>query len=495
MSSNIFYSLRNTLMALSIISLYGCGGGGGFVGIDGSGQKPVNASGPINGFGSVIVNGVHYNTDDAEIYVKGQPADEYELDLGDFVTVIGYTTGPYEGVAERIYYQPKLSGTVEWVDIENDRFGMLSQTVIVDSDTLFDGTLYPKNINAIKVGSKLSISGSSDANQLIRATRIEAFSAEEVEISGNVAKLDPVARTFFLNGVKINYSNVAEGQKLKAGSQVMVSGRTTIYGGISATWIDFSLDNLSTPPIILKEISGYVSGYNGSDSFFVDGVKVTFNSDTPFFNGNRNLLANNHKIKVAGVFESNILKAESIEFIYIANIQITGEIEEVELIENNFHQLGWMTVKGNRFAVMRNTFLQIPYDRYVTLDEFEIGSQVTLSAFYHNYSPDLTASSITAIWDNQQEFVFEQEVLGPAYVYDMSSQSFIVFGTTINLSEDTEFFGLAEGLSMEQKLQAINGKYVKVRGNYSLVQWYHFDATSVKITDEGSIPPPPPMWY
>ena len=36
-------------------------------------------SGPVTGFGSIFVNGIEFGTDDADIYVNGDPADETAL--------------------------------------------------------------------------------------------------------------------------------------------------------------------------------------------------------------------------------------------------------------------------------------------------------------------------------------------------------------------------------------------------------------------------------
>ena len=57
--------------------------------IDGSGAPvpDVAVSGAITGFGSVIVNGVHYETDSAEVYINGELSSEEALSIGDFITL------------------------------------------------------------------------------------------------------------------------------------------------------------------------------------------------------------------------------------------------------------------------------------------------------------------------------------------------------------------------------------------------------------------------
>ena len=89
------FSFRSSLGLLLISTLLSCGGGGGGggnAGIDGSGAPAVAVvSGPINGFGSVIVNGVHYNTDNTEFWVRGERASEAALNVGSYIHLEGTT--------------------------------------------------------------------------------------------------------------------------------------------------------------------------------------------------------------------------------------------------------------------------------------------------------------------------------------------------------------------------------------------------------------------
>ena len=72
-----------TMAALAVL-VTGCGGGGGN---DASqpptGQtKTVFVTGAIAGFGSVIVNGVRYDTDSAEVRIEDQPGSALDLQVG-----------------------------------------------------------------------------------------------------------------------------------------------------------------------------------------------------------------------------------------------------------------------------------------------------------------------------------------------------------------------------------------------------------------------------
>ena len=101
---------RATLLSFAAVGLAACGGSGGSsdsspvpVGaIDGGGLHV--SAGPINGFGSVIVNGVRYDTSGAQIIVDDNVASESDLKVGQFVLIAA--TGDDDGnlSADRIIY-------------------------------------------------------------------------------------------------------------------------------------------------------------------------------------------------------------------------------------------------------------------------------------------------------------------------------------------------------------------------------------------------------
>ena len=91
-----------TTLALSLLStLSACGGGGGADTVatppttpptSGIGRNGI-AVGPISNFGSVIVNGVIYNTDSATFMVNDAAATQADLRVGDVVIVLFRSRG------------------------------------------------------------------------------------------------------------------------------------------------------------------------------------------------------------------------------------------------------------------------------------------------------------------------------------------------------------------------------------------------------------------
>ncbi|MFU8765483.1 MAG: DUF5666 domain-containing protein, partial [Haliea sp.] len=94
------------------------GGGGG--GIGGSGQS-TTSSGTIDGFGSIFVNGVRFDTDDAEVIVNGEVRGEEALRLGMVVLVSGEVDDDgVTGTAQRVLYDNELKGPISAIQIAPD---------------------------------------------------------------------------------------------------------------------------------------------------------------------------------------------------------------------------------------------------------------------------------------------------------------------------------------------------------------------------------------
>src|SRR6186713_887808 len=104
-------SIRTLVPALFLTLLAACGGGGS------AEQTDVVATGAITGFGSVYVNGVHYETNGTAISRDGRPAAQGELRVGQMVHIHGHVD-PRNGhaVANWIRQHNNLEGPITAVD-------------------------------------------------------------------------------------------------------------------------------------------------------------------------------------------------------------------------------------------------------------------------------------------------------------------------------------------------------------------------------------------
>jgi hypothetical protein len=142
-------------------TLAACGGGGG-----GSsslntpaGTPPTAAAtsvvttGPITAFGSVYVNGVRYETGNAQIEIDGRAATQAELKVGHVVELKG-TRGPNgaNASAARIVRRNAVTGPIATIDATTNRITVLGQTVLLTASTSFDDSISPANLSGLKAG-------------------------------------------------------------------------------------------------------------------------------------------------------------------------------------------------------------------------------------------------------------------------------------------------------------------------------------------------------
>src|SRR5690606_17651140 len=141
-------------------------------GIEGTGDRVTLASayGTVSGFGSVHVNGVHFDSDTAEVIIAGEPANEDALAVGMVVEVIGEIAADGKtGVAQRIRAERMLLGVIDSVeDVGRGRkaLGILGQKVYINEDATMTGTAFAD----LAPGLGVSISGFVTDNGLATAT-------------------------------------------------------------------------------------------------------------------------------------------------------------------------------------------------------------------------------------------------------------------------------------------------------------------------------------
>ena len=134
--------------ALAILALSGCGGGGGG---DGSGAAPTPpppdpaptpptggigrngiALGPVSTFGSIVVNGIHYDTAAAMFINDGGTADEVDLKVGQIVLVEGTIADDLStGIANSVTFDDNVKGPVESINLPLGQLVVLGQLVLV----------------------------------------------------------------------------------------------------------------------------------------------------------------------------------------------------------------------------------------------------------------------------------------------------------------------------------------------------------------------------
>jgi Domain of unknown function (DUF5666) len=266
--------------SLAAAVLVACGGGGG----DAATSTPASASaiyasGPITGFGSVILNGVRFDVASARISDDdGNTLAESQLRLGMQAEVDGDRgSDDAHGVAHAIQVHSALVGPASAVDATAGTLTVLGQTVAVDAQTAFD-TALSSGLAGIAVGAVVRVHGQFDTvSQSYLATRIDLDpNAPRYKIRGTVTALDATARTLAIGPTAIDFSTTLNvPADLAVGVQVVVRLATTPVNG---TWKALGIVD-ARPQAHGHDhdeahLRGVVSAFTSATQFSVDGNPV-----------------------------------------------------------------------------------------------------------------------------------------------------------------------------------------------------------------------------
>lgn len=262
------------LAALVLGSIGGCGGG---VGTEGTGTFSSVGTGPITGFGSIVVSGVRYDDSSASVSDDdGNSSDRSKLALGMVVEVQGGAVATaadgttLSATATSVRTRRALLGPATAIDLAAGSLQVLGQQVLLTGDTTFDASL-AGGLPAVVAGQLLEVWGLYDASRTAWvATRIATAAAGSTYcVSGPVAALDS-GQGFTLGSQR--YAGATTG--LQAGSMVQLK----LQGGTDASG-RWQVSTQRTDAKLPDErdgagVEGVVSAVLSASRFTVDNVTV-----------------------------------------------------------------------------------------------------------------------------------------------------------------------------------------------------------------------------
>ena len=286
-------------------------------GISGSGAPA--AYGTIDGFGSIYVNGVRFDTSGASIFIGGDPAAEDELGVGMMVLVVGSVNADgTTGTAKTVIYDNEVQGPISAIEANADgdakRLTILGVNVIVErTGTVFAGVTF----ETLEVGDVVEVSGFPEGGNNLRATRLEkqadAYSPGDlVEVEGNVSGL--TASEFMLGALLVDYS---EADLSELGASGLVEGlRVEVYGTLSNDVLFASKvepEDRGDPENEDGDgysLQGAIQDFVDAGNFTVNGTPV--DATTAEFQPASLALANGVVVQVDGFFNRDTLVAEEV---------------------------------------------------------------------------------------------------------------------------------------------------------------------------------------
>ena len=458
---NTYTRIFSTIIATVALLLAGCGGGGG----GGGGITPpppppptggitrtgvAVAVGPITGFGSVIVNGVRYETDATTSFTDDdQDILETELEVGDMVLIRGNIEDDNTTAsAITVEVEDTVEGPVTSVNAVDGNFVVLGQIVQVGTQTSADdncpatleGLLNDPPVAGVEVSGPyvVNIAGVT----VIAATRFECKGIlDEFEINGVVSGHDSIDKTFMINDLEVNYATagliqdfpgglINDGDPIEAtGTQFDDSGTPPV---LTASKVEFKGDRLQGDEGDHFEIEGFITRFESPTDFDIGNmpaVSVTeITGRTVYEGGDAMDLGLNVKVEVEGEFDiDNVLNATKIEIKTSTAVRVTGLVD-AQSVGDTFVVLG-ITVNT---AVLKTRF----EDKSDAPDDpFGVGN-IAQDYYVEVRGQELPAGEITAFLVERDDARARTELRGFVEVggVDQLNETLTVLGVTIDVS-------------------------------------------------------------
>lgn len=457
-------ALLSALLATIVAACGGDGGGGGSDidtnpgGID-RGGKTI-AQGPISGFGSVIVNGVHYSTSGATITIDDQPGVESDLRVGQVVRLEGrLDASGTTGVATRITYNDDVEGPIQSINLATDSLVVLGQSIEVGPATSFDDGISPRSIDGLAVGDYIEVSGLAAASGTIEATRIERRSASAVvEVKGTASGVDTVAHRLRINEQQVDYSgaqlsNFPSGQPANGD---LVEAHGSLDGGsvLIATRLERRSASLAGTTSDSAELEGLVTRFVSATDFDIAGQRVTTTTSTVYEGGTTASLALDANVEVEGTFDTEgRVVARRLEIRRQSDLEFAGQLEAVN------PAAGTLAVLGNTVRVTSSTRFedhsQADLERF-GLSDLRVGDYVEVRAYRD-------AAGLVATLLERDDVDSSVEVRGPAT--SVAQPTLVVGGVEVTTDANTEFRDNGGGsITAAAFFAAAPGREVKARG-------------------------------
>jgi hypothetical protein len=370
---NIQLRKLGAVLVAAVLTTAGCGGSSG--GGDSVSPPPPTtpppsggiirsgvgvSAGPIDGFGSVIVNGVTYDTSSATWTRDDNPSSQDQFKVGETVIVTGTidtnstSDDDRNAVAETVELDELVKGPA--TQAAGTTATVMGQTVRSDAGTIIDNdcnTLTTDvsfdNLSDLTAFFAVEVYGNVQPDDgSIKATRIECkteadMAGDEFEVNG-IAEM-VTATTIMVNGLKVDYSMANLGNDFPGG-EITDKDPVEVKGTDFTPGVDPNPDTLVATRVEYKgnrlvgaegdhyEIEGFISVFRGVDDFDVrvglDTFTVITDSTSTTFEGDPNLLDVNVKVEVEGEIDGDDnLAATKVEIKTSTNIRVTGLVDEI----------------------------------------------------------------------------------------------------------------------------------------------------------------------
>ena len=454
-----FPNKTSAILALATLIIAGCGGGSSGGGTPPPSQTPppdtggitrtgvAIAVGPVTGFGSVIVNGVRYETDaNTSFSDDGQDVQETDLEVGDMVLVKGTIEDDNStATATSVEVEDTVEGPVTSVNAAEANFVVLGQIVQVGPETSVDDNcpatldelLNNPPVAGVEVAGPYTVNAVGDT--VIAATRFECKAIlDEFEINGVVSAHDGTEK-FMINDLEVDYSTAGMIQDFPGGlinndDPVEVTGTVFDDSGVppvlTASKVEFKGNRLQGAEGDHLEIEGFITRFVSPTDFDVNRIPVTTIPGTTVYEGGSDSdLGRYLKVEVEGEYnDSNVLVATKVDIKPSTAVRVTGAVD---------------SVAGNAFVILgitvnTDTLTTRFEDKWLDVDPFNIG-ELAMNDYVEARGQELPVGQITAFLVERDDPDTRTELRGFVEPLGENRPNLTVFGVTIVTDGNTVF--------------------------------------------------------
>lgn len=294
----------------------GVAGGGEGVGSGGTGVTADAGVGSVDGFGSIIVNGIRYDISTATMVLS----DVSSLKLGMTVRVAG-TINPVnqDGTATLVVSEADLRGAAASVSAADGTFTVLGIQVNTDATTVYAGGL--SSFSGLANGTNVQVHGLPGDDGQLHATRVERLPAAQPPVlTGYVQALDRGARTFLVGSQLVSYAAADfpgdwPSSRLAEGLLVRVRA-----AGVAPTLAATTVEPWNPTPLrdgSRLSLGGLVSDYASVQSLRIDGVPADISAAKVLGSGNA-VMANGTRVDATGTMQGGVLQVATLRIRQLA---------------------------------------------------------------------------------------------------------------------------------------------------------------------------------
>lgn len=352
------------LVAVSTLLLASCGDVVTLVegGMTGTGIT----AGRITGFGSIYVNGIHYDVDNAAFYRNGtKVSDQASFAAGEFISVTGSVNADgVNGIASQVKFDGLVKGTVDAIAADGKSITLLGQTVQIDLLTVLHGF---DQLADLLVGNVLEISGDRLPNAVIKATSITLVadsyqSSEGLHVLGTVTNLQQTLKTLQVGGLTVHYSAASlldwKDEPLANGQTIQVkASEAPVNGVLAAQQLSLKTRYDNYPNQSYLELEGIISTLTATNTFVLAGQTVVTRAETQFIG--LSAPAVGLTVEVEGTVDANgFLQAKKVRLRDVSqnnSKELSGQITAIDQTLNTISLAGYTVYLDKGSMLLKNT--------------------------------------------------------------------------------------------------------------------------------------------